>query len=36
MDDKKKIELARKNLENLIAFELMQFTKQTGEVIDDI
>lgn len=31
-----KKELAIQNLERLIAFELMQFTKETGEVVNDI
>lgn len=34
-NENKKI-LAKENIERLIAFELMQFTKETGEVIDDI
>lgn len=32
----KKIKLAKENLERLIAFELMQFTKATGKVIEGI
>lgn len=35
-NNEQKNKLAKENLERLIAFELMQFTKQTGEVIDSI
>ena len=31
-----KKELAKKNLESLIAHEIMLYTQETGEVVDDI